>query len=222
MSDIALPSPERRRELARLIPSLTEGLETDAGEFRRLVRSFARRPQMLFLRELLRTGPARRSPENEASWKSLRTLLLPILEKGEVQESELAWFISWLARITTTRLPRFLPQPEMQRAPFPERAPFNRGPSGPGGPPAGPAGRPGNFGDRFNRGPGGPGGPGGRGPGGPGGGRGAPGGRDRDRGDRDRGFGGNTKMPPGPREVDTRWDALKNLKLNEEEKKKDK
>ena len=38
-----LPSPERRRELAKLIPPLTEGLETDAAEFRRLVRSFARR-----------------------------------------------------------------------------------------------------------------------------------------------------------------------------------
>lgn len=226
MSDITLPPPERRRELSKLIPTLTEGLETDATEFRRLVRSFQRRPQMLFLRELLRTGPARRSPENEASWKSLRNLLLPILEKGEIQEAELPWFLSWLARLTTTRLPRFLPQPQMDRPAVAERSPFGR-PSGPPGP-AGPAGRPSNFGDRFNRdrGPGGGGGQGGgrppfRGPGGPpGGGRGGPGGgRDRDR-DRDRGgFGGNVKMPPGPREVDTRWDALKAFKTEDEDKK---
>jgi hypothetical protein len=217
VSEIALPAPERRRELAKLLSPLLEGFETDAAEFRRLVRSFARRPQMLFLRELLRTGPARRSPENEVAWKGLRSVLLPVLEKGEVHEAELPWFIGWLSRLTVTRMARI----ERPAFAFPDRDARPSGPGAPGAPGGargfgGPPGR-----DRFDRsqyaprdrgGPGGPGGPGGRG-GPPGGGRGGrPGDRDRDRG-------GPVRIPQGPREVDTRWDALKSFKLDQEEKK---
>lgn len=213
MSEIALPTPERRSLLAKLLAPLLEGLETDAAEFRRLVRSFARRPQMLFLRELLRTGPAKRSPENEAAWKGLRGVLLPLLEKGEVQEAELPWFIGWLSRLTVTRMAR------IERPAFADRDARPGAPGAPGGDRRF-GGPPDARRDRFDRSNypprdrGGPGGPPGRG-GPPGGGR---GGRPGDR-DRDRDRGGPVRMPQGPREVDTRWDALKSFKLEQDEKK---
>jgi hypothetical protein len=207
VSELALPNPERRAQLAKLIGAAIEGLETDALEFRRLVKSFQRRPQMVFLRELLRTGPARRTPENEIAWKGLRTSILAVLEKGEVQEAELPWFLAWAARVTNTRMPRMERTGPTDHVAPPDKSRWGERFDRTGMPPRGPD-RGGPPGGR----PGGPGGPGGRFGGGP------PG---RGRGpDRDRDRGGPVRMPQQPREVDTRWDLLKSFKVDEEKKEK--
>ncbi|MBI4859006.1 MAG: hypothetical protein HY815_01845 [Candidatus Riflebacteria bacterium] len=200
MTDPTDPNPERRRLLSTLAVSLAQTIETDAGEFRRLVKSFLRRPQMIFLRELLRNGPARRTPETEAAWRGMRQALLPVLEKGEVKEPELPWFLAWAARLTPSR-PLKLERPPMGLRP---EGDARRGD---------PAGRrpdmPGRGPDR-GFGPGGPRGPRDGGPMGRGGGR-------PDRRDPR----GAPRMPPQPKEIDTRWEQLKKFKFDEDPDKKE-
>jgi len=201
---VTIPA-ERRRVLASQIESFKDSVQTDAAEFRRLLRSYLRRPQLVYLRELLRTGPARRSPETEAAWKGLRQALLPLLEKGEVTETELPWFLAWAARTTVSR-PLAIERPQ-----YTDRSRFrdnNRPGQDAGHGPGGPRGERRPFG----------GSPGGSAPrGGPR--DGGPRGRHDGRGDR-MDQRGPVRMPQQPREVDSRWEQLKNFRFDEESKDK--